>query len=427
MRISSNNLGLIAITGVLVAVYAPLLMKAILYYFDIRGIYPLSLLLVSIVSTLLITMARRFYIFSIDYAIFLFFLYILTRFIFDGQTVYLSLFLTQAIFPYILGRLMVGVVVKSITTYLYYILGITIMFLLFEYFSNPDAFQGDRLRLFESSLSSSGDETGGATQHYAGSLFGVTTIISFLCLMARKEATSGYQSPTVIDYLVFSVSTAGLFVLGSKSALVAVIACLIFISVRVKGLLGVLKFFLGGALPLFIAFQIISSDRQGFFLELLSTNYFEILSQDFCFTPEDGGSIAGRLTMISDAFYIWREHFLVGAGPGSFGLLDCDTAFERDFNHPHNIIFGLLAETGILGFTLFIIPLVLLYRRLGAYAVFSIQGQFGIILLFELFLSFFVSSGYIGNTSLYLFFGLCASSVLQRRGQAASVSSVDRS
>jgi O-antigen ligase len=83
--------------------------------------------------------------------------------------------------------------------------------------------------------------------------------------------------------------------------------------------------------------------------------------------PLDGASMAARLAFIRDGWQLFLSSPLLGVGWHQFisarwGLSDA-TLLELHADHAHNIVINLLAETGVTGFAIVIVGLLLWLRR----------------------------------------------------------------
>lgn len=103
-----------------------------------------------------------------------------------------------------------------------------------------------------------------------------------------------------------------------------------------------------------------------------------------------------RLEMYSAAYNFWMDlpSLIVGNGIGSFAVLDLD----RDVQHyPHNILLEILVESGLVGFTLFLLIIAVGMFRLYSYRKFHSNAFISFILAFFAF--WFVSAMFSGDLS----------------------------
>ena len=396
-------------------------MKIVSYYLYIKGIFPLTVLLMIVILALAGIQNRNFVLAKIDILVFSFFTFVIFRFYIDGSDHALIRFLTQACLPYILGRMSGNFVSYSFVPSLYIIVGLCAAFTGLEYFVSPSSFEGDRIRLFENNFTETGDEIYGSTQHFSGALFGPAICISLFHILFRETAKEEifHKKNLLIHQLILFISLAGLIFISSRTALVVTCLICVYLLFKSGGMIRFLRQL--GVIVLFtyIVILLTSVERIGFFVNIFSTDLDGVFMEQICFTPELFGSTLYRLSMILDSYGMWISSPFFGVGPGNFGFLDCDTNPEGNFGHPHNLVFGLLSELGLVGFLWFasivLIPMIKFFRT--GYSFF--KAQTFILFVFAIGQSFFISAGYLGNFGIYLFIGIFVSYGLNRNHQTA--------
>ena len=90
--------------------------------------------------------------------------------------------------------------------------------------------------------------------------------------------------------------------------------------------------------------------------------------------------LSGRDTLLHDGFAMWMDHPVMGAGLGRFSEFSA-------MSYPHNFFIELLAETGIVGFALVIVPLAFIFgvirrnwasvdkRGIAIFALYAVAAQ----------------------------------------------------
>lgn len=118
---------------------------------------------------------------------------------------------------------------------------------------------------------------------------------------------------------------------------------------------------------------------------------------DFIFNISLKNCSPDYLCLFESAFKIYIENPLFGVGLKNFREV-CDIIGRICSSHPHNLYFELLSETGSIGFCLFLIFIIFLYKNIIQQK--SINSEyffFGIIIIFAFFWPFSASRSYFSN------------------------------
>jgi len=112
---------------------------------------------------------------------------------------------------------------------------------------------------------------------------------------------------------------------------------------------------------------------------------------------------SGRIYLYEHALKLFNESPILGIGWRRFQELSVGVINLDRGSHPHNIYFQLLTEIGIVGFILFVIPVVYVFIRtikllMNSDAIFSHDSRWKIALQYSLYVqSFFLLYGITGN------------------------------
>src|SRR5690625_2212277 len=196
------------------------------------------------------------------------------------------------------------------------------------------------------------------TAHLAGYIVSGIGIIIF-----SNWKTKLSTKIVLISYLI--VLLIGLLLTAKRAHLlfliVAALITIIFTLNNKTFIKNALKLTAGGLAAIFIAFLLITSVElsddspiMGFVNEIDATISGVIEGEDIS---------SGRLTLYERSWYLFNDNPIFGIGwkefiNNSLGLINTDEG-----SHPHNIYLQLLTELGILGFILFIIPVIYLYFK----------------------------------------------------------------
>lgn len=118
---------------------------------------------------------------------------------------------------------------------------------------------------------------------------------------------------------------------------------------------------------------------------------------DFIFNIDLKNCSPDYLCLFESAFKIYIENPLFGVGLKNFREV-CDMIGSVCSSHPHNLYFELLSETGSVGFSVFIIFIIFLYKNIIQQK--SINNEyffFGIIIIFAFFWPFSAGRSYFSN------------------------------
>lgn len=170
-----------------------------------------------------------------------------------------------------------------------------------------------------------------------------------------------------ISLTVFALSYTSLIMFGTRGALIGFIISIILTLYLLKKENNIKK------LILYILIIIVVVSILYYTPNPINTRKASLwtkLSQtkEFLTTPREEGSIKARFTFWKVALYMAKKYPLKGVGPGRFGYWYpfYQKTFIKDHAYNakrvHNEYLQVLAETGIIGFTLFILFLLLLFR-----------------------------------------------------------------
>jgi O-antigen ligase len=114
----------------------------------------------------------------------------------------------------------------------------------------------------------------------------------------------------------------------------------------------------------------------------------------------DPQSIRGEV--FQDAFSMIASYPLLGVGIGGYG----QAGYGVDENvYPHNLFLEVIAESGILGFLIFMLGVTMFFLR-GFKWVNSTERAIAIAVLVFLFLNYMKTGSFIGARDLYMHFGV---------------------
>jgi O-antigen ligase len=413
MVIRGNFLKNIIVVGIATILFGQLLFKIIAYYTGISGIFVVALVVLMGISLFLEIQKPKFKLLKIDLIFISFISYILFRMnisdigtnINDGENI-IVLFLLFAVLPYALGRLMLRNFNLQLNNIVFKIILIISIFLVIEYIKDPSLFQQDRIRLFEEGSSIGLDEISGATQHFAGSVFGGALSISLLQIIFNYRKYGHLliiqQLPGIANYLT---SLAGVILIGSKASMVCTLIITLVSLCYIGNFRKILQFLCFVAFFLILIMFNLSIERISVFYEFARFASTEVDLENVCFSGKEDGSVFVRIQYIYDSFGIWKDNLLLGAGPGAFGTLDC--SIETNFGaHPHNIIFHLLSELGLIGFIFFLLLVFFAVRKVIPLEKSIQYNQFKILFYYSLMNAMFIETGYLSNFSLYFLIGI---------------------
>lgn len=198
-----------------------------------------------------------------------------------------------------------------------------------------------------------------------------------------------------IDYFLIVYFFLMILWSGSKGPLLSVSIIALYFSRKVlftsfKNFAVVFVFFLAGYFFISIYVEDIRSVRM--ILELITST-----SPEEYISGKGGGSFGTRLNYIEDSKILFYQNPFLGVGFGGWHAQN----FYSDHKYPHNIIYELISEVGIIGLTLFLFLINKLWTTknifgiIGVYSLISLlfSGDFSYFryALFPLLISYYIN------------------------------------
>lgn len=203
-------------------------------------------------------------------------------------------------------------------------------------------------------------------------------VLILICLYLYDKNISKFKS--LITLLSIALFVFALFVSGGRMPVIALVVSLVVfipLSFRVtrRGTLLISK----GLKKLMIVISVVVLFALPFFNKGVFDTF--LMRLELLTTRDGGSSVSNRVERMSTAIDMWVANPIFGTGIGSFSM-----SFNgRDVNdYPHNIFLEFLSETGLVGFTLFIILLVCALKR------YYYSGRIGVTRYRMLIFSFFI-------------------------------------
>lgn len=209
----------------------------------------------------------------------------------------------------------------------------------------------------------------------------------------------------VFKYILIALLIIGIIFTGSKGPLFSLILAFLIVNISyLKKNVSIQKLLKGYFKILFVILCLIFFVKE-VVLDLFSIDY---LKERFVIENSEGSyGDHSRFNMFKHAFEYFINQPLLGNGIGSFGYLfnGYDTRF-----YPHNIILEIMCELGIIGLTLFIIPIIKSLWKSHKYLKYE-QNDYYIKITITLLIYYFLNSlvsGDLGfsNMRLFLYIGL---------------------
>lgn len=231
-----------------------------------------------------------------------------------------------------------------------------------------------------------------------GRLAGVVSIILIVGLFYRQ---SRLRNKAIVSTLI-GISLFILVLTGSRMPFLALIASLFLIplfSIKING--GEVKIKKGLLLSVPIMPIVLFSikpfiQKSDMFYRL--TKFYE---------SGGGGSVQSRTDMIKGSIEMWKQSPIAGNGIGSFPILYAGVDLKNRV-YPHNIFAEFLSELGLIGFSLFLLLIIIagisvigLFKRERNYMQISV-----VLILFFLILNASSSGDFNDNRWLFCFIAL---------------------
>jgi len=191
----------------------------------------------------------------------------------------------------------------------------------------------------------------GAAYQNVTQYLGLLAVLSIAFATGKKKLLS-YLHISLIFFVLYLM-----FVIGGRSSIVSVIAVLLLafqIQKSLTVLVSIIFLVLFGGLGLFLLFPEIAA-HSVFDSNLIGVRRFAVLVE--------GGDRTGRLSLFSAAIELFLsspKNFFFGGGMTSYPVF---VGSNSPGMYPHNLILELLSEYGVVGFSLFIAPVIYLFKR----------------------------------------------------------------
>ena len=345
----------IAVLQIGILVFGQLGLNAFTYFTGIFG--PAWLLWGTLYcSTFLLVIAdyKKIRPTQIDFLFLAFFFLIVLSFLVFGESPDREFFFRYAGFvvgPFLIGRVWGTQITSLLFRSIPYFGWLYVSFLVFTWMTTPELiFDTDRLRLFP--IGGPRPDLGLSTGPMLGTTFGAWWIAIFIQLRDRsntfKTCTRFLLAIGLLPILLFMVSSRAapmslliLFFLGA----------LLMSKISFKLLMSLI---IGLAVAI-LCFCLLPAEKQQFLSEfsLLGRIWDGWIFQHSC--DLENSSFTARITLIAEALRLFAQKPFFGIGTGNFGYRFCGTS--EGFASPHTTLLQVLCETGIFGFTIFVLPL----------------------------------------------------------------------
>lgn len=423
---NKKNTNRIVMLAMIIFVIGTFTIDSFVSSYQVERIYLISTILLLIFSYILTE--ERLYLYKTDAMWFMFFIYFLLNMTYHGefQMLYtMDILAFGFTFSFLILAKIDAKYIKSSLKFMYIISIIYAFSSLFQYWF-MDIYSKVVLNRFTPSQI---DEVlrSYARGNYSGFTW-QTAFISGYIVFGLGIAFFSYKNVKNSLTRLFMLASIpllflSLFMAGKRShivfMIVSLIVTLLFSNEFKKILSQFLKVVIGiilGAIALAVTFMIVSFDEDSqvgkLFNRLIETTERVIAGEDVT---------SGRVILYDFAFKLFRDNPILGIGwrtysESSIGVLNADRA-----SHPHNIYIQLLTELGIIGFILFLIPVIYTLIKttkllLNYNKFFEGNLQWKFMLQFSLYIQvFFLMYGLTGNLltdRLYLFMYVFAVSII---------------
>lgn len=219
----------------------------------------------------------------------------------------------------------------------------------------------------------------------------VTMYLGLLVVLSIAFATSKKKLLAYLHIITILFALYLVFVIGGRSSIVATIAVLVLALLIQKSLTivrTVIVLVLFGGLGLYLLSSEITA-LPVFDFNLIGIQRFSELLE--------GGDSSTRLTLFGKAIELFLsspKNFFFGGGMTSFPSYIGNTSPGM---YPHNLILELLAEYGVIGFSLFTAPIIYLFKRRKDRIGSFVGNNKTEIMCFYVFVYFFIMHMFSGG------------------------------
>lgn len=307
---------------------------------------------------------------------------------------FVIIFATQAIIPFLLGRVLHdNCNAKKINLYLNLLFAAYLGILIFLFIQDPSIFFSERFYPF---LDNSEENMGGdPTQLFLGYGLAAILLSNYFMVRSKNEEFSKHRFSKIFIILTCIFL---LFLFASRSSIIALL--LIIFANEYGGKNPHRRFFyllLGAVVLVGFVIRLFSEERLNFLSELMVI--FNLEDVDFACINEADGSILYRVSGVFQSLILFRDNPIFGVGVGNYGWFHCGV--KGDYIYPHNIIAQIMAELGLIGMTIFCLCLYKIYKTNVKFLCFyddSIHGGvtklFFNFWIFCLLIAFFSGNSY---------------------------------
>jgi O-antigen ligase len=265
------------------------------------------------------------------------------------------IFITQAIIPFYLGRVLrENCNARRINFYLNLLFAAYLGILILLFLQDPSNFFSDRFYPF---LDKYAENVGGdPTQSFLG--YGLAAILLSNYFMVRSKNEEFSKHGLLKIFIIFNCIFL-FFIVASRSSIIALL--LIIFANEYGSKKPHRKFFylLPGAVVLVGFFiKLFSDERLNFITELMVI--FNLGDKNLACIDEVDGSILYRVSGIFQSLILFLDNPIFGVGVGNYGWFYCGV--KGDFIYPHNIILQIMSELGLIGMTIFCLCLYKTYK-----------------------------------------------------------------
>lgn len=417
----------------LIVLYGQLIINAFGYYFNLSHPSWLAWAILYVLTALIaIKNLNNIRLLDYDLYFILFISYVCFSYIALGESdsqEFATWMFIICLGPYVSGRILGNHIGSMLVNNLNIILILYILIILMELVKNPALlFEHDRLFLFGTEA-----DPGFGTAYFIGLTFGSAWII----VVARVILASNNVKKLKIDkFSLVNIFILPLFIsgFGSRSSLFAMVVCvallvsvMFFISIRHGvnllskriGLVSIVLIFC------FFAYELLPESRKLLLSQIFTFGWYT--SNDECALA--GTSIIARVTLIKESLRVFSDFPVFGVGASNFGLYYCGD--KGEFLSPHSTIAQVLAEFGIVGFSLYALLIITMISKVvGRIRTYQYNLTSSIWVLFSLWLFMFLQMQITGNIyydfQFYLLTGLLASSLRNSEWVSVGIDSAQK-
>lgn len=407
--------------GIIGVLFSQLAFSAVTYYFNVaHPAWPFWILVGAISAALAVTNIAQIRFRAADTLFASFVGLVITSFVLAGYSS--SQEFSQRLFlwcvgPYLCGRVLGNYARFPLLRGLYAVAALYLILIGIEFIQRPELFgASDRFYLFpveDQGIGGGGDPT----QYNIGLTLGATWVISLAALIVggRSNVLSQGSRRRLHLIAVVVVIPVTLLVAGSRNSIVAMLMTAAVVAAMASSVSWIKKVgWLGTAIVIFsVVFPFLPEARQTFLDEI--TTAFGALgsfSTTMSSCSDADGSILNRVVLLNEAWRLFNTAPLLGIGAGNFGLQWCGSPTE--FGGPHSIMFQVLAEEGVVGTTLFLSLIIVIFRSFSRRAKATAISESGDVWgVFAVWVFVFIQTQFSGNMfydfHLFLLSGLLVS------------------